>query len=113
MSKVHRGRPKTGTVPITIRLTPDEIEQLDALADANLRSRTGQAAWIVIDAIRKGLPHSVEEPEPAPREEPELVPGKCHECGKTGEDDPRRSPMTCWDCYVSGKWVEVEWKEGT
>lgn len=50
--RVHRGRPKEGTVPITIRLTPDEIAQLDELAENHLRSRTGHATWLVIQALR-------------------------------------------------------------
>lgn len=51
--RVHRGRPKEGTVPITIRLTPDEITQLDELAESHLRSRTGHATWLVIQALRE------------------------------------------------------------
>lgn len=46
--------------------------------------------------------------------ETQLARWECPECGKTGEDDPRKSPMTCWDCYTKpgeGKWVDVEWKE--
>ena len=54
--KVHRGRSKAHTTPITIRLTAEEIEALDALADANLRTRTGQAAWIVLEALYVATP---------------------------------------------------------
>ena len=50
--RVHRGRSKEGTVPITIRLTPDEIAQLDALAESHLRSRTAHATWLIIQALR-------------------------------------------------------------
>lgn len=54
--KVHRGRSKADTTPITIRLTAEEIEALDALADANLRTRTGQAVWLVVAALRSTDP---------------------------------------------------------
>ena len=50
-SKVYRGRSKEGTIPITIRLTPEEIERLDAEAEAHLRSRTGHATWLVLQAL--------------------------------------------------------------
>ena len=53
---VHRGRGKGGTIPITIRLTPEELDRLRVAAEANCRSRTGQALWFVIEGIRLGGP---------------------------------------------------------
>ena len=51
--RVHRGRSKEGTVPVTIRLTPDEIAQLDELAESHLRSRTAHVVWLIIQALRE------------------------------------------------------------
>ena len=48
----HRGRTKEGATPITIRLTPDELERLERAANEELRSRTAQATWFVTRALR-------------------------------------------------------------
>ena len=50
---VHRGRTKEGKIRVQINLTPKEIEQLDLVAEANCRSRTGHALWLVKQGIGK------------------------------------------------------------
>jgi len=52
--KVHRGRGKeVATCVIQIRLTPEEVELLDQIAETNLRSRTAHATWAVLQEIRR------------------------------------------------------------
>jgi len=51
MSKVMRGRSKAGKKLLSIWLSPEEIETLDELALQNLRSRSSQAAWIILQAL--------------------------------------------------------------
>ena len=52
--KVHRGRGKeVATCVIQIRLTPEEIELLDKIAEDNLRSRTAHATWAVLQELQK------------------------------------------------------------
>ena len=50
---VHRGRTKEGKVAITIKLSPEEVESLNKIAEAECRSRTGQALWFVIRGIKE------------------------------------------------------------
>ena len=50
--KKHRGRGKSGKKPMTIHLTEQEIEALDRLAETECRTRTGQALYLVLSAIR-------------------------------------------------------------
>jgi|TARA_R110000765_G_scaffold154788_1_gene257898 predicted transcriptional regulator len=49
--KVHRGRVKAGKVQIQIHLTSEELERLDKLAEAECRSRTMQATWMILKGI--------------------------------------------------------------
>ena len=50
--KVHRGRSKEGKVAVMIYLSPEEIKALDQSAEKDLRSRTMQAVWFVLEGIR-------------------------------------------------------------
>jgi predicted transcriptional regulator len=48
----HRGRTKQNKIAIQIRLSKDEIERLDKLADKNCRSRTMQATHMILKGLR-------------------------------------------------------------
>lgn len=50
---VNRGRPKTGKRAIQVLLTEREMKDLDALAETECRSRTGQATWLVVSVLRR------------------------------------------------------------
>ena len=52
--KVHRGRSKKGKIPVTIRLTGEEISRLDGIATRECRSRGGQCTWFVLQALGGG-----------------------------------------------------------
>ena len=52
-NKRHSGRGKEGTILVPIRLTPEENEALIEMAEADIRSRISQAAWIIREAIGK------------------------------------------------------------
>ena len=52
-NKRHSGRGKEGMVLISIYLTPEENEGLIEIAEAALRSKGGQATWIIKEAIVK------------------------------------------------------------
>ena len=47
----HRGRTKTDKIAIQIRLSKDEIERLDKLAEKNCRSRTMQATYMILNGL--------------------------------------------------------------
>ena len=49
----HRGRTKDGKVAITIHLSPEEVESLNKVAEAECRSRTMQAIWFVLQGMRE------------------------------------------------------------
>jgi len=51
----HRGRSKEGKVAIIIHLSPEEIEDLDRLAEKDLRSRTMQAVWFVLQGLKQHM----------------------------------------------------------
>ena len=51
-SMVHRGRSKEGKVALSIHLTPQEVAELDAMAEAQCRSRTMQAVYCIKRALK-------------------------------------------------------------
>ena len=51
MKTTYRGRTKEGKKMLTLYFTEEEIERLEKLAEANLRSRSAQATWAVLQAI--------------------------------------------------------------
>lgn len=48
---VHRGRTKKGKTTVMLYLSTAEVAALDKLAEQELRSRTGQATWIVLTVL--------------------------------------------------------------
>lgn len=52
--RVHRGLSKADTKLLSVRLTNDVWEQLCAVAEHEHRSATGQAAWLIKQAMMAG-----------------------------------------------------------
>ena len=48
-----RGRTKKGKVAITLRFSPEEIANLDVLAQSECRTRSSQATWIILQALKE------------------------------------------------------------
>lgn len=88
---VHRGRTKEGKIRVQINLTPKEIEQLDLVAEANCRSRTGHALWLVKQGIGK------EEPKGP------IIPLSCRDCGEPCEGARMQCPQ-CWELTEQLPW---------
>ncbi len=51
-AKLSRGPRKEGKILINLRLTPEEVAALDAIAERELRSRTQQIRRFLQEAIR-------------------------------------------------------------
>ena len=53
LARGRRGLSKAKTpMSFTVRMTEEDFEALRTMADANLRSASQQAAWIIIQALR-------------------------------------------------------------
>ena len=53
LPRARRGVPKERTpASFTVRLTEEDFEALRNLADANFRSASQQAAWLIVQAVR-------------------------------------------------------------
>jgi hypothetical protein len=50
---VHRGRTKVGKTQLCIWLAAEELAGLTALAEANIRSRSGQVIWLIKRALKE------------------------------------------------------------
>ncbi len=55
LARGRRGVSKALTpVSFSVRMTEEDFEALRTMADANLRSASQQAAWLIVQGVRNG-----------------------------------------------------------